>query len=36
MQFPAECKAELEKEGDEYELNAATVEVSVDTDKYYQ
>ena len=36
MQFPAECKAELEKEGDEYELNTATAEVSVDTDKYYQ
>ena len=36
MQFPAECKAELEKEGDEYELNTATAEISVDTDKYYQ
>lgn len=36
MQFPAECKAELEKEGDEYELNGAMVEISVDTDKYYQ
>ena len=36
MQFPAECKAELEKEGDEYELNGSTVEISVDTDKYYQ
>ena len=36
MQFPAECTAELDKEGDGYELNAATVEVRVDTDKYYQ
>ena len=36
MQFPAECRAELENEGDEYELNPATVYVSVDTDKYYQ
>lgn len=36
MQFPAECKAELEKDDDEYELNGATVEISVDTDKYYQ
>lgn len=36
MQFPAKCKAELEKDGDKYELNSGTVDISVDTDKYYQ
>lgn len=36
MEFPAECEAQVVKDGDEYQLDGGSVIIRVDTDEYYE